>query len=114
MICYTSNERMRYKIFLKLLIFNLMLYQIYYITYDYLLYPYNVKINVLNDNYIELPSITLCTPKYAIWPTNSIRQLFPEINNEIAFNERLFENCVKNDSMPYTICKSFISIIDSQ
>ena len=72
-----------------------MLYQFYDITYDYLLYPYNVKINVLNDNYIELPSITLCTPKYVIWPRNSIRQLSPEINNSIAFNEKLFENCFK-------------------
>src|SRR3984885_12661643 len=106
MICFISNKRIRYKIFLKILIFNLMLYQIYYITYDYLLYPYNVKLNVLSDNYIELPSITLCTPKYVIWPRNSIRQLFPEIKNSIALNERLFENCSKNKSKTW-LCKSF-------
>ena len=38
------------KYVLKSVIFAVILYQFYEITYEYLLFPFDVKLNILNEN----------------------------------------------------------------
>ena len=65
-----------------------MSYQLYDITYDYFSYPYIVKLNVLNDNQIELPSIIICTQKDLIWQRNRFTEIFPQINKSLELLEQ--------------------------
>ena len=48
------------KLFFKLLCIILLIYQLIEITYDYLSFPFEVNLNINNENDIELPSITFC------------------------------------------------------
>ena len=73
-----------------------MLYQFYDITYDYLLYPYYVKLNVLYENEMHLPSITICTPKGIIWSKSVVNNSFHQMNEYFKLNQ--FKNCYQNKS----------------
>lgn len=48
------------KFIFQIFCFGLLLYQFIDITNVYLNFPYEVKLNVTNDNSIAMPSITLC------------------------------------------------------
>src|SRR6267142_2162644 len=81
--CSASNLFQIIKLIVKSSLIIFMSYQLYDITYDYFSYPYIVKLNVLNDNQIQLPSIIICTDKGIIWQRNSFPEIFPQINKSL-------------------------------
>ena len=54
------------KLIFKVLCILLLIYQLNEITYDYLSFPFEVNLNINNENDIELPSITFCFEKNQI------------------------------------------------
>src|SRR5258708_31399005 len=90
--CITFNLFKIIKLIVKSSLFIFMSYQLYDITYDYFSYPYIVKLNVLNNNQIELPSIIICTEKGFIWQRNRFPEIFPQINKSLKLLEQKLIN----------------------
>src|SRR5258708_32071202 len=102
--CSAFNLFKIIKLIVKSSLIIFMSYQLYNITYDYFSYPYIVKLNVLNDNQIQLPSIIICTEKGVIWQRNSFPEIFSQINKSL----KLLEQKIINNKTD--VCNSFYDL----
>jgi hypothetical protein len=72
---------------------TVMLIQIVYVTEDYFKYPFDIKLNVLNDQKTTIPSISLCTSREFMWTKTFVEQNYPEIYNNILLLKSEYESC---------------------
>jgi hypothetical protein len=74
---------------------------------DHFSNPINIKVDINYDKQQTLPSITLCTTRYAFVSKTQIREHYPDIHLKILSLERKYENCKfrKFYSKPYNGCE---------
>src|SRR5438034_4663478 len=84
----------------------IMCYQLIDITIDYFEYPFDVTIDVNNNNEFSLPSITICTLNKYIWMRSAMNQFSLEINDKLKVFENEMQNvCNYTDDYDSNKCK---------
>src|SRR5438309_826434 len=63
----------------------IVIYQIINVTIEYLSFPTEITLTVNDSPEYELPSVSVCTKKSAIWKKTAIIERYPNISHHLNF-----------------------------
>ena len=81
-----------FKLLYKLICLSLMCYQIITLTINYLLFPFNVELNLTDDQNKYLPSITICFHFYH-------QCLLTQFNSDFIIKSDMFSRIIPQESI---------------